>query len=56
MMGQLHARELTTGDMAWRWIDHLVTNYGSDSEITNLLDTTEIWVVPMANPDGVDIV
>jgi carboxypeptidase T len=56
VMGQLHAREITTGDVAWRWIDHLVTGYGSNSEVTALLDTTEIWVVPIANPDGVDIV
>ncbi|MFS8097195.1 carboxypeptidase [Lentzea alba] len=54
--GQIHAREITTGDMAWRWIDHLTTGYGKDAEVTQLLDTTEIWVVPIANPDGVDIV
>ncbi|TWP53327.1 carboxypeptidase [Lentzea tibetensis] len=56
VMGQLHAREITTGDMAWRWIDHLVAGYGTDSQVTSLLDTTEVWVVPIANPDGVDIV
>ncbi|WP_248782454.1 M14 family zinc carboxypeptidase [Saccharothrix syringae] len=56
VMGQLHARELTTGDVAWRWIDHLVQGYGTDAEVTALLDTTEVWVVPIANPDGVDMV
>ncbi|MFI6096259.1 M14 family zinc carboxypeptidase [Lentzea sp. NPDC051213] len=54
--GQIHAREITTGDMAWRWIDHLTTGYGKDAEVTKLLDTTEVWVVPIANPDGVQIV
>ncbi|MDX8029166.1 M14 family zinc carboxypeptidase [Lentzea sp. BCCO 10_0856] len=53
---QIHAREITTGDMAWRWIDHLTQGYGKDSEVTSLLDTTEVWVVPIANPDGVQIV
>lgn len=53
---QIHAREISTGDMAWRWIDHLTTGYGKDPEVTALLDTTEIWVVPIANPDGVQIV
>ena len=53
---QIHAREITTGDVAWRWIDHLVTNYGKDEAVTKLMDTTEMWVVPIANPDGVDIV
>jgi hypothetical protein len=51
VMGQLHAREITTGDMAWRFVDDLV---GSD--LTAMLDTLEVWVVPIANPDGVDIV
>ncbi|MCS7476251.1 M14 family zinc carboxypeptidase [Umezawaea endophytica] len=52
VMGQLHSRELTTGEIAWRWIDHLV---GSTApEIATLLDTTEFWIVPIANPDGVD--
>ncbi|SFR26144.1 Zinc carboxypeptidase [Lentzea waywayandensis] len=53
---QIHAREITTGDMAWRWIDHLTQGYGKDAEVTSLLDTTEVWVVPIANPDGVQIV
>ncbi|MFI9815430.1 M14 family zinc carboxypeptidase [Saccharothrix variisporea] len=56
VMGQLHAREITTGDMAYRWIDHLTQGYGTDAEVTALLDTTEVWVVPIANPDGVNIV
>ncbi|CRK59432.1 Aminopeptidase Y (Arg, Lys, Leu preference) [Alloactinosynnema sp. L-07] len=56
VMGQLHAREITTGDVAYRWIDELVTGYGNNAEITSILDTTEVWVVPIANPDGVDIV
>lgn len=53
VMAQLHAREITTGDMAWRWIDDLVSGA---PDLTALLDTTEVWVVPIANPDGVDIV
>jgi carboxypeptidase T len=51
VMGQLHSRELTTGEIAWRWIDHLVAD---DPQTATLLDTTEFWVVPVANPDGVD--
>jgi carboxypeptidase T len=51
VMGQLHAREITTGDMAWRFVDDLV---GSD--LTAMLADVEVWVVPIANPDGVEIV
>lgn len=56
LMSQIHARELTTGEMSWRWIDALTSGYGKDPAITKLMDTTEMWVVPDANPDGVDMV
>ncbi|WP_410787570.1 M14 family zinc carboxypeptidase [Kribbella sp. C-35] len=53
---QIHAREIATGEIAYRWIDLLVSSYGVDPEITALLNTRELWVVPIANPDGVDVV
>ncbi|WP_052681526.1 M14 family zinc carboxypeptidase [Saccharothrix sp. ST-888] len=56
LMSQIHARELTTGEVSWRWIDELTNGYGKDPDITRLMDSTEMWVVPIANPDGVDIV
>jgi hypothetical protein len=31
---------------------YLTSMYGSDPQVTHLLDTTEVWVVPVANPDG----
>ncbi|MEV4641264.1 M14 family zinc carboxypeptidase [Actinoplanes sp. NPDC049548] len=56
LMAQMHARELATGELAYMWIDYLVNNYGSNADVTRLMDTTELWVIPIANPDGVDIV
>nr|QZD57802.1 peptidase M14 [Glycomyces sp. TRM65418] len=56
LIAQIHAREIATGEVAWRWIEKLVDGYGTDPEVTELMDTTELWVVPIANPDGVDIV
>ena len=35
-----------------RLIKYLTSKYGSDPRVTHLLDTTEVWVVPVANPDG----
>jgi carboxypeptidase T len=52
----LHPREIATPEVSWRLIDHLATGYGKDSAVTELLDGTEIWVVPMVNPDGHDVV
>lgn len=33
-------------------IDHLLTNYGTDPRVTSLINTMEIWINPLANPDG----
>ena len=32
----------------------MLTSYGTDPEITELVDTTKMWFVPVANPDGYD--
>jgi murein tripeptide amidase MpaA len=56
LMTQIHAREIVTGDLAWKFIDHLATGYGTDAQVTALLNSTEVWVVPISNPDGVDLV
>ncbi|GAA2511628.1 M14 family zinc carboxypeptidase [Pilimelia columellifera] len=56
LMTQTHAREIAAGEMSYKFIDHLTNGYGSDAEVTALLDSTEVWVVPIANPDGLDIV
>lgn len=51
-----HARELSTAEVAWRWIDYLVTQYNVDPDITALLDDNEMWVIPLHNPEGRTIV
>ena len=56
LMAAIHAREITTPEVAMRFIDWLLAGYGSDADITWLLDYHEIWVVPVANPDGHHIV
>ncbi len=56
IMAAIHARELQTSEVAWRLIDELTQNYGSDADITHMMDTTEIWVIPVVNPDGREIV
>lgn len=52
----VHARELVPPELAWRWIDELVNGYATDPDITALLEYTEMWVVPLVNPDGRHIV
>ena len=48
----MHGDEITGFPTMLRLIDHLLTNYGSNSEVTNLVNGTEIYICPLANPDG----
>jgi len=52
LMAAIHAREYATAELATRFAEHLINNYGIDADITWLLDYTEIHIVPQANPDG----
>jgi len=52
LMAAIHARELTTSELALRFVDYLLTNYGTDGDVTWLLDEHKIVIVPVANPDG----
>jgi len=47
-----HAREWVATQMAMRLIKYLAANFGSNSRVTDLLNTTEVWVIPVGNPDG----
>lgn len=47
-----HGREWVATQMAMRLINYLTENYRHDKRVTRLLNTTEIWVIPVANPDG----
>lgn len=48
----MHGDEITGYPTMLRFIDYLLTNYGSLSEVTNLLNGTELFINPLANPDG----
>jgi hypothetical protein len=52
ILAAVHARELTTSEIAMRWIDFLLENYAEDPDVTWIVDQSEIWVIPVANPDG----
>jgi murein tripeptide amidase MpaA len=48
----IHARELVPVEIAARFVEYLLTNYGTDADATWLLDEHQIVVVPIVNPDG----
>lgn len=53
-VGAQHAREWITPEMVRRLLDDVLNGYGTDKRITNLVNTTEMWFIPVANPDGYD--
>jgi len=52
LCSSIHGNENSGYVLALRMANHLVTNYKTDAEVTRLLDSTEIWICPLANPDG----
>lgn len=48
----IHAREWIA-PATCQWImDKLTSGYGSDSEVTELLDAYDFHILPSVNPDG----
>jgi Zinc carboxypeptidase len=47
-----HAREWISVEVNRRLLHYFVDNYGVDPEVTDLVNTRELWFVPVANPDG----
>ncbi|MFW6302534.1 MAG: PKD domain-containing protein, partial [Bacteroidales bacterium] len=48
----MHGDELAGYVLGLRFIDYLLSNYGTDPQATLLVDEIEIYVNPLANPDG----
>ncbi|NJP31284.1 M14 family zinc carboxypeptidase [Micromonospora thermarum] len=49
---QQHAREHLTVEMAIYLLNLFTDNYGTDSRVTNVVNSRELWIVPTVNPDG----
>ena len=48
----MHGDETVGYILMLRYIDYLLSNYGNNPRITNLVNNIEIWINPLANPDG----
>ena len=53
--GNIHAAELTASTAVLYYLHQLLTGYGSDAEITQLLDTRAVYLCPRINPDGAEL-
>lgn len=50
--GLHHAREPMSIEVILYFIKYLCQNYGTNPEVTELVNNTELWFVPILNPDG----
>ncbi len=51
-----HGREQISVEVALRFILYLLNNFGVDSQITEYVNTLEIYVIPTINPDALNLV
>ncbi|KPK61748.1 MAG: hypothetical protein AMS21_09045 [Gemmatimonas sp. SG8_38_2] len=53
--GNQHASEVTGGETTLFLAHYLLTRYGSDPEVTRLVDTRVTYIVQRADPDGAEV-
>lgn len=51
----IHATEVSPSSCALYIIHKYLTQYGADAQVTRLLDTRVVYVVPRLNPDGAEL-
>ena len=52
--GNIHASEVSPSSACLYLIEHLVTAYGHDPDVTRCLDTRAFYICPRVNPDGAE--
>jgi len=50
--GGIHGHEHLSTEQALELVHWLADGYGSDAQITAIVQSTEIWIAPLVNPDG----
>lgn len=51
-VANMHGDETVGREMLVYLAQYLIGNYGTESEVTQLIDTTDIFLMPSMNPDG----
>ncbi|GAB2824100.1 M14 family metallopeptidase [Actinoallomurus bryophytorum] len=52
--GTQHAREWIATETVRRSLHYYLDNYGKNRDVTKLVDTDELWFIPVVNVDGYD--
>ena len=53
-LGCHHAREWISIEVPFRLGKYLAENYATDPDVQRLVDNSEIWIIPLVNPDGLE--
>jgi carboxypeptidase T len=53
-LGGHHAREWISVEVPYLLGKYLLENYQTDADVKRLVDSSEIWIVPLVNPDGLE--
>ena len=48
----MHGDEIAGFPLSLRLIDYLLSNYETDTRIASIVNNVELWINPLANPDG----
>jgi len=51
-VGTHHAQEWISAEVPFQLAKYLVQKYNSNPDIKAIVDNTEIWIIPVVNPDG----
>ncbi|XP_072318667.1 carboxypeptidase D isoform X1 [Eucyclogobius newberryi] len=51
-VGNMHGDETVSRQVLVYLIQHLLSNYGEEQRVTELVNTTDIYIMPSMNPDG----
>jgi murein tripeptide amidase MpaA len=54
VLGCHHAREWISVEVPYLFGKYLLDNYDRDPQVRALVDASEIWIVPIVNPDGLE--
>ena len=55
-LGSHHAREPVSTEVVMELLNNMIDNYDSDTDMQNRINNSQIWFVPIVNPDGKKIV